>query len=242
MQDAFSMNRCLIFSFIVFSFITSLNSFGAEGDAYDFSWLDPDKEVFVLQNRKFRKAGKIHANLGYGFTTSGAFVDASAFQGRAGYFFKEEMGVEFVYSMNSGEENDTAKSVRNPGGAGSFPFRRIVDNYMGAMFLWSPFYNKINTFNKIVYMDWILGIGFAKLEETNNKNEILTSGGDTTLTTESHTGIMWDLGTKFYITDMWSLRVDLNAVHYKATEAKATGAAEQWYSNYDLVFALGVNF
>ena len=242
MQDAFSMNKLIIFSFIFFGFLSSINTFASEGDAYDFSWLDPDKEVFVLQNRKFRKAGRMHANVGYGFTTSGAFVDAKAIQARAGYFFQESMGVEFVYSMNSGEENDTAKSVRNPGGAGSFPFRRIIDNYMGAMFLWSPFYNKINTFNKIVYMDWILGIGFAKLEETNNQSEILTSGGDTTLTTESHNGLMWDLGTKFYINEMWSLRVDINAIHYKATEAKSVDATEQWYSNYDLVFALGINF
>ena len=236
------MNRFIISTFIILGLFTSINTFSAEGDAYDFSWLDPDKEVFVLQNRKYRKVGRVHANVGYGFTTSGAFVDSSSFQGRAGYFFTEEMGAEFVYSLNSGEENDTALSVRNPGGTGSFPFRRIVDNYMGAMFLWSPFYNKINTFNKIIYMDWILGLGFAKLEETNNQNEILTSGGNTTLTTESHTGIMWDIGAKFYVNDMWSLRVDLTTVNYQALEAKSTNPQDQWYSNYDLTFALGINF
>ncbi|WP_164848437.1 outer membrane beta-barrel domain-containing protein [Halobacteriovorax sp. HLS] len=236
------MKNFIVSTFITLGLLSSITTFAAEGDAYDFSWLDPDKEVFVLQNRKFRKAGRLHANLGYGFTTSGAFVDASAFQGRAGYFFKEELGVEFVYSLNSGAENDTATSIRNPGGAGSFPFRRIVDNYMGAMFLWSPFYNKINTFNKIVYMDWILGLGFAKVEETNNQNEILTSGGNTTLTTESHTGIMWDIGAKFYLNEMWSLRIDLNAINYKAMEAKSTNATEQWYSNYDLTVAVGINF
>ncbi|ATH06620.1 hypothetical protein BIY24_01315 [Halobacteriovorax marinus] len=236
------MNKFIVFSFLLVTSLFSFQSYAAEGDAYDFSWLDPDKEVFVLQNRKFRKAGRLHATGGFGFTTSGAFVDAKAFQGRVGYFIKEEFGVEFLYSKNSGEENSTATSVRNPGGPGSFPFRRIVDNYMGAMFLWSPFYNKINTFNKIIYMDWILGIGFAKLEETNNRNEITSSGGDTSLTTESHTGLMWDIGAKFYITERWDIRIDLTSVNYKAMEAKTVGAEEILYSNYDLTVALGITF
>ena len=38
----------------------------AEGDTYSFSWLDPDKEVFVLQNRKYRKKGRLHLNAGGG--------------------------------------------------------------------------------------------------------------------------------------------------------------------------------
>jgi len=236
------MNNFIVLSFLLLSLFSSVKTYASEGDGYDFSWLDPDKEVFVLQNRKFRKSGKVHMNAGAGITTSGAFVDAKAFQGRVGYFFKEEYGFEFVYSLNSGSENDTAASVRNSGGAGSFPFRRIVDNYMGAMFLWSPFYTKINTFNKVVYMDWILGIGFAKLSETNNRNEITTSGGDTTLTKESHTGVMWDIGAKFYLSQRWSLKLDLTTVHYQALEAKTVGAQEQWYTNYDLTVAVGINF
>src|SRR5690554_4309003 len=57
---------------------------------YNFSWLDPDKEVYVLQNRKYRKAGRLHATLGGGITTSGAFVDSTTLQGRVGFFFREE--------------------------------------------------------------------------------------------------------------------------------------------------------
>ena len=116
--------------------------------------------------------------MGGGITTSGAFVDSTVIQGRAGYFFREEWGFELVYSMNNGDENATAKSVRSEGTAGSIPFRRIVDNYMGGMILWSPFYAKINTFNQIIYVDWIIGLGVAKLEETNNQVEFLTNNND----------------------------------------------------------------
>src|SRR5690606_16916020 len=130
-----------VFALIPLLFLSLAQNFvfAAEGDTYNFSWLDPDKEVYVLQSRKFRKNGRAYVNAGGGITTSGAFVSAKNIQGRAGYFFKEEWGFEFLYSMNSGSENETAKSVRNEGSSGSVPFRRIVDKYYGAMIMWSPF-------------------------------------------------------------------------------------------------------
>ena len=231
----------ILFS-LVLVFLISPNAYSAEGDTYNFSWLDPDKEVFVLQNRKFRKKGKLHLNLGYGTTTSGAFVDSKSIQGRAGYFFAEEWGVEFLYSSNSGSENDTASSLRNDGSAGSRPFRRIVDSYMGGMVMWSPFYAKINTFNKIIYVDWILGLGMAKLEETNNREEFLLGLDGAALTTETHNGIMWDTGIKFYLDESWEIRTDLTVVHYKAKKASNSSTEELWYANWDAVISLGYRF
>lgn len=233
--------KILIATFLCLSsFLFTHQSIAAEGDTYSFTWLDPDKEVFVLQNRKFRKDSRLYMNLGGGFTTSGAFVDSMNVQFRAGYFFKEEWGFEVLYSKNNGEENDTAKSVRNIGGAGSIPFRRIIDNYTGAMVLWSPFYNKINTFNKIIYVDWILGLGFAKLDETNNKEEYTIGLPTGEGTKESHTGIMWNLGAMLYFTENINFRTDLNAIHYKA-ELPGVGG-DQMYNHYDLTFSIGYRF
>ena len=150
--------------FLLLSLIVSSQVFANEKDIYEFSWLDPDKEVYVLQNRKFRKSDRLYLNAGWGMTTSGAFVDASAIQGRVGYFFSEDFGLEGLYSKNTGKENNTAASVRAGRGNGtgsSTPFRRIVESYSGGMIIWSPFYSKINTFNKIVYMDWIFGVGYG---------------------------------------------------------------------------------
>jgi outer membrane beta-barrel protein len=225
--------------------LTSWNTRASESSIYSFSWLDPDKEVYVLQNRKFRKAGRMHASAGYGMTTSGAFVDANSVQGRLGFFALEDWGAEVVYAKNSGTENTAAQAVRNneqSGGSGSAPFRRMTDNYLGAMVLWSPFYAKINTFNKIVYLDWYMGLGVAKLEETNNKKEIQTRGVDKTLTTESHTGVMWNTGFKFYINEYWHVRVDFTGIHYKATKANTTLANdENNYNNCDLTLGIGIN-
>ena len=228
---------------IVLAYLGCLTVNAAESDTYDFSWLDPDKQVFVLQNRKFRKDGRFYLNAGYGITTSGAFVDATTIQGRVGYFFKEELGFEFLYAMNSGEENDTANSVRTSGsaGGGARPFRRIVQNYMGGMVLWSPFYSKINTFNKIVYMDWIFGLGLAKIEEENNRNEVINQVDSEDLN-ETHTGILWNAGAKFYLDERWSIRLDLTTVHYQAKEAKSSNPEDIWYSNYDLAVSLSASF
>jgi outer membrane beta-barrel protein len=235
------MNSKLLLFILCVSFLFTPVIHASEKDIYEFSWLDPDKEVYVLQNRKFRKVSHLHLNLGGGITTSGAFVDATAIQGRVGFFFTEDFGVEGIYSKNSGKENETALAVRpSPGAAGSKPFRRIVDNYTGAMVLWSPFYSKINTFNKIVYMDWIFGLGYAQVKEHNNRLELPSGASDTTQTYESHGGIMWDVGMKFYIDESFSVRTDLTAVHYSAV--KATSTASAYYANFDATLALGYSF
>ena len=92
----------LIFSFslIPLLFIYSTNIHSSEEDLYAFSWLDQDKEVYVLQNRKFRKDDSFYLSAGGGITTSGAFVNAFTLQTKAGYFFKEDWGLEFLFSKN----------------------------------------------------------------------------------------------------------------------------------------------
>lgn len=238
------MKSKVLASLVLFTLVFTTNLFASEKDIYEFSWLDPDKEVFVLQNRKFRKAGHLHLNLGAGITTSGAFVDSTAIQGRAGYFVTEDYGLEVIYSKNSGKENDTAKAVRTGGGGGSgtTPFRRIVQSYTGAMFLWSPFYSKINTFNSIVYMDWIFGVGYASLTEKNNKLafDVGDSTNDDVETEESHSGIMWEAGLKFYLTESLNVRTDLTAIHYKATNVSGEGSS--YKSNFDATVSLGYSF
>jgi outer membrane beta-barrel protein len=214
----------------------------SEKDVYEFSWLDPDKEIFVLQNRKYRKANHLYLNLGAGITTSGAFVDSTSIQGRMGYFFNEDWGIEGIYSKNSGKENITAKGVRSSGpqGTGVTPFRRIVSDYQGALLVWSPFYSKVNTFNKIIYMDWIFGVGYSKLNEANNKLAFQSATLANSVSNESHYGIIWEAGMKFYISESFSTRLDLTAVHYSANNVSTSGSS--YTSNFDATLSLGYSF
>ncbi len=236
------MNKKILFFFcaMLFLLIDISTSYAGEDSTYDFAWLDPDKKVYVLQNRKFFKNRKIHVSLGGGITTSGAFVDSNNIQGRVGYFFSEDWGFEGVFSKNSGKENVTAESVRQ---SGTIPFRRVVDDYMGGMILWSPFYGKVNTFGAIVYFDWILGLGYGKLNEHNNKEAVVNRINETDKN-ESHSGIMWTTGLKFYLSQSWYVRFDVTTMHYKALSPAAitTGGKQKYYSNYDLALSLGANF
>ena len=174
------------------SFINTPQGNASTEDAYDFSWLDPGKKIFVLQNRRYRKDNKFHSPPVQVYKLRA--VDSFNISTRGSYFFTEEFGVELVYSTNSGKENDTATSVRNPGGSGSIPFRRIVDQYFGAYFSWAPFYSKINTFNKIIYLDIIFNFGLASMTESNNAQEVnVGSAGSFAELEENSYGIELDV-------------------------------------------------
>ncbi len=233
-------NIFLIFTYLLtIFFISKLQA--SEDSVYTFKWLDQDKEVYVLQNRTFRKDGKFFISAGGGFATSNPFVKSMNIQARATYFFAEEFGFEVIYSKNNGEENEAAEGVRNNSlGTGSYPFRRIVDNYMAVMIMWSPFYAKINTFNSIVYLDWMIGFGGAKLDETNNKNELIYSG-DKSDTKESHSGVAWQTSVMIYLNTSWSMRADLTGIHYRAPMVYDE-SSDTWYTNYDATVSIGFNF
>ncbi|MBT7610683.1 MAG: outer membrane beta-barrel domain-containing protein [Bacteriovoracaceae bacterium] len=240
------INKCnLILFLLVISFFYTVpqSVWAGESDTYNFSWLDPDKEVYVLQNRRYRKANRLHVYAGVGKTLSGAFVDSSNIQGRAGHYFMEEYGFEVIYSKNSGKENTTAANVRDNGsGTGSRPFRRIVDTYYGGMFLWSPFYSKINTFNTIIYYDWIFGAGIGKIKESNNADEFQVSAGSFPDTIEEHNAILWNIGIKIFLGASISARIDVTAVHYQATSPVVGSPEKLWNDNFDLGLMLGYNF
>lgn len=236
-----------ILTLLLFLTIIPIKIYAGEDSTYTFSWLDRDKEVYVLQNRKFRKKDHFIFHLGGGTTTSGAFTKGTAIQGKIDYFFHEEYGFEFLYTSNDGEENTTAETLRGATGqAGARPFRRITQNYLGGMFLWSPFYSKINTFNQIIYLDWILGLGYGSLTETNNKDEVLL-GTDREEVEQSHQGPMWSFGALFYLSKTFSVKFDVNAFHYKA-ERVFSGTSggevgdEVWTSHFDLTVLFGLRF
>ena len=227
---------------LLFLYLLTKDVFAGQRDTYSFTWLDPDKEVYVLQNRKYRKVNSPYLNLGGGFTASGAFIDASHIQTRAGFFFYEEWGLEFLYSRNFGSENITAASVRNHGGAGSIPFRRNTDNYMAFLLQWSPFYSKINTFNQIIYVDWMLGLGIAKLEESNNREEFMRTFALPKLREEIHDSLLWQVAMQFYLSQNFSMRLDLVGNHYQAQKPTSNSGPKDlsYYRNIDVCLSFGM--
>lgn len=222
-----------------------MSVYANEKSLYNFSWLDNDKEIYVLQNRKFRKVSTVYIGGTGAYNLSQDFLTAYGGTIRGGYFFTEDWGIELVYGKNTNTENDTAKGVKEQG---TVPFYRQIDSFVGAMIMWSPFYSKINTFNKVFYFDWMFGAGAGSFTTKDNRNKFNTGVTVDTnaLTSESNMGALWNTGFRFYLSENWSLRLDLTGQVYKADKVKSTGVgqpttkASKLYSNYDL--GVGLNY
>ncbi len=216
-----------------------------EKSLYDFSWLDSDKEIYVLQNRKFRKDGTVYLGATGAYNLSQDFLDAYGGSLRAGFFFSEDWGIEGMFAKSTSTESDTAKGVKSQG---AFPFYRRIDTVTGAMLMWSPFYSKINTFNQIFYYDWMFGLGAASISTKDNRNLFntgLSQAAQKELTSESTVGALWNVGLRFYLSTRWSLRLDVTGVTYRAERTTAdTGLNKatktDYFTNYDL--GAGLNF
>jgi len=229
-----------VFLLLCISFISGV-VVANEKSVYEFSWLDKDKEIYVLQNRKFRKVGKVYVGAGGVKTISGAFIDSYGGSLRGGYFFSEDWGIEGIFGKSSGSKNATAKSVEDqPARA----FYRKVDTYMGAMAMWSPFYSKINTFNKVFYYDWMFGLGIASVKTLDNRSAFDTLSSSN-LTSSNAIGVIWNTGLRVYMSDSWSLRIDFTGIHAKPKKEniKDNGnsvTTNSLFSNYDL--GVGLNY
>lgn len=224
-------------------FLSSNIVVASEKSVYEFSWLDKDKEIYFLQNRRFRKVGKVYVGADGVKTISGAFVDSYGGTLRGGYFFREDWGIEGVFGKSSGTKNDTAKGVEDQQAKA---FYRKVDSYIGAMAMWSPFYSKINTFNKVFYYDWMFGLGIASVKLLDNRNEF-NSVSNSSLTSSSALGAIWNTGLRIYVNDHWSLRVDFTGLYVKPNKSNIkdngnTVTTSSLFSNYDLGFGLNYAF
>lgn len=220
---------------------SSVQLVASEKNVYDFSWLDQDKEVYVLQNRKFRKNKKLYLGAMVGAQLNGAFIDSNEFSAHGGFFFKEEWGVEFAYTSASGSTNVTHDGVNEQG---TQAYYRKIESSVGAMVLWAPFYAKINTFNKIFYYDWMFGAGAASVTTLDNRLEF-GSSATSDLTSETVMAPTWMTNFRFYITQDWSAEMRFEGLHINADVARQDASnnertEKQWTHYYD--FKLGLNY
>ncbi len=231
------MKKILSVGLLLFSCLI----FAAEDSLYNFSWLDKDKEIYVLQNRKFRKDGNFYIGGTLGRSVSGAYIDSYEFTLNAGYFFTEDWGFELSFVKADGETNKTHDAVN---AQGSVAFFRKLDTVNTFTVYWSPFYSKINTFNQIFYFDWMFGLGFANINTLDNRKEFPTSGRSDELVEESGTGLTWASTWRFYITKNWSTRIDFRAIHLNADIAieDEDDTEKKWFNYYNINLGLNYSF
>lgn len=211
-----------------------------EKDLYDFLWLDQDKKVYVLQNKLFHKARSVYIDLGYAFTQTGEYQSTSAIQGTLGYHFKEEWALEFLYNSYSNSDNEPLDQLRTINSRD--PFIRRINSSMGLLGIWSPFYGKINTFNKIIYFDWSFGAGVAKIEGESNKDTV--ASGVSSFRKESYTGAMFKSALKVNVTEHFHVKIQYLNTIYSAPGPTINGRVgeDKFRSNSDIILGVGFSF
>lgn len=222
--------------------LVSRNTSAGEKSLYDFLWLDPDKKVYVLQNKLYKKEHTFYGDVGYISNFTSRFQDTRGFTLKTGYYFHEEWGMELYYNQYSNNDNDDWRNVRQINGAD--PFVRRFNTTYGAMAVWSPFYGKINTFNQIFYFDWSFGLGMAKINAESNRKTVDDTNLKSSYDKESYNAVVWKTNVKFHLKENVHLGVEWMQHHYQAPGPDRNGrkAKESMKTNQDLIISIGFSF
>ncbi len=206
-------------------------------DEYNFSWLDPDKKVSVLQNRKYRKANRPMISLGLGLANTNAYRKSYVIDPRLAYYFSESWGIEVFYSMFSNKENTTALALKSTGTSAA-PDVIEINSQVGALIHWVPWYAKINVFNTVLYFDWYFAGGVGTMNANMIPGGVSASAGLPT-TSKSLSAFYLGTGHLFHVTDSFIVRLDFMNAWFKAPQRAVTGPETFFNST---TFEIGAGF
>jgi outer membrane beta-barrel protein len=236
---------------LIFSGSTQLPAHAAEpettsGEEYDFSWLDPEKKIYVVQNRKYTKKNRLELALSGGFGFGEPYRKRYTVMPRATFYVNESWGVSVLGGFNSNSENENILALRSVNQGGVMPAVRDVQNFVAGSVMWVPFYGKVNIFNQILYLDWHIEAGIGQVSSEIDLNT--KAAGSPVISESSHMAFHWGTGQKFFITRNFAARLDFLAQYYKAPTGidgsltSQQGAIEDTYDNYYITLGLSYTF
>lgn len=210
-----------------------------EKSLYDFLWLDPDKKVYVLQNKLHKKEHTVYADVGYLANFTSKFQNTQGFQGRLGFYIHEEWGLEVFHNNYSNSNNDDFRNVQalNNG----VPFVRRFKSSTGALMIWSPFYGKINTFNQIFYFDWSFGAGLTSLKTDSNLKSARLTNAPNRYAAENYTGAVLKTNVKFHLSENVHISIEYMNTYYRAPSAKSPNT-DNLRTNTDIITSIGFSY
>lgn len=239
------------FSFWTLLLITATSMFplwihAAEDSLYDFLWLDPDKAVYVLQNKVYKKENTFGLQGSFIKTVGNEFQKTFGFDVKGVYFFQESWGVEAFYSSYNNSDSDNYNNVVTVSRARQtdqviYPFVRRLNSATGLMLIWSPFYGKVNTFNKIFYFDWSFGLGFAHLNAESNLNTVSNVNDNIRYDSESYSALAYKTEFKFHLNRHVNFSFEVRNFTYQAAGPSDPGT-KKFNDNWDLLFGVGYKF
>ncbi len=217
--------------------------FADESDLYDFLWLDPDKKVYVLQNKLFKKKNSFFVDVSLLQGISSSFQNVMGFQGRVGYFFAEEWGVELLYNGYSNSNNVDYDNVRaaNPSEPIE-PFIRRFNSSIGALVTWAPIYGKMNIYNKIFYFDWSFSGGLGSIDAESNKNTVTLTNVPNRYDAESFGALLLRTDMRFYFTELLHLGIGVQVTSFSAVTDPYKADEKNMTRMTDIIYSVGVSF
>lgn len=235
-----------IFAYVLLLFI-ALTSFplllwsqsDIRNEEYNFRWLDPDKKIYVIQNRKYEKQGRFELSGGGGLNLSGAYINGFDFYSRAVFYASETIGVTFLGVFQTSSENRNLEELKKVSTA--IPNIRYMKSMFAGYITFVPFYGKFNLFNRIFYVDWHWEVGVGSVSSEYDLNS--DSEGDPNLGISKHTALTWGTGMKFFISRNFAARLDMQALYYNAPAIEGNElSTTETKSEYNYLLMLGFGF
>ncbi|NUM88909.1 MAG: outer membrane beta-barrel domain-containing protein [Bdellovibrionales bacterium] len=212
----------------------------SSGDEYDFSWLDPEKKIYVVQNRKYVKKHRMDLAVGVGPGVGEPYRTRSVMNMRGSFFFSENLGIEGSAFFVKNRENNNFGDLKAV--SSTFPTVRDIQYFYGGSLVWAPFYGKLNIFNKILYLDWLFSVGVGTLRSEIDLNT--SSSGRPLVQETNHTGWMFGTGHKYWVSRNFAVRLDYNVIFYRADTSLrgVTSGVVQTYDNHFVTAGLSWTF
>ncbi|MBY0470654.1 outer membrane beta-barrel domain-containing protein [bacterium] len=209
----------------------------AENEEYNFNWLDPDKKIYVLQNRKYTKANKVLLSGFIGTNVSAPFRTSYSFEPRFAYYFNEMFGIETFYALSTNAENSTFQALKTANPT-SLPVVREIRAKYGIMLHYVPWYAKINVFNQVLYFDWYLAGGVGTVQAARDTRT--SAAAASVYENENYFSFFWSTGHQYHLSRTFVVRLDFSGTYFTAP---LYGTASQGLGNTlfaDYNFAVGV--
>lgn len=203
-------------------------------DGYSFKWLDPEKKIYVLQNRRYTKANKLTLSFLAGPGFSNPYRSTFSIEPRASFYLTETWGFEVFYDKTFNSSNNTLQALQATN-TNTFPIIRQIQSEFGILAHWAPFYAKINVFNQILYFDWYFEGGLGSLT-----SGVTTSKDTTNYSNQSETAFFLGTGHQFHVNDRFTVRLDFMGTYYQAPLQGTTGS-NVWFTNYNFTLGLGMH-
>lgn len=230
----------LYFPVLVFLIFYQGLCFGAENSLYEFKWLDEGEKVYVIQNKEHVKAGSLGVDLSFADSDSSPYQDTTGFAFTLVYYMSETWSIDFTYKQYNNSDSADLTNLLESFPNEVKPLIRRIDAAKLIHINWIPFYGKINTFNKIFFFDFGIGLGAGQFDTAGNYQTFKDKNISITFVEESDTGFNLRGFFKFFLGESLTLGFEYNLTGVQ-TIVSETEEKDILYYN-DIIASIGYMF